>query len=558
MKIIDPPDGWVFAEYVAGTILGVSPDGQRMFFNVSPQGVVKNQLWLYSAQYGTSQPLGIEGQQAFWSHDGRSIGFFQDGKLKRIDLGTAPLVDLRTAPVRDICAIPENIGQNISVGATWSKSGVILIGSGPSVPRGIHKVEADQNGCKVLPVTKLDPGHIRHTHPFFLPDDRFLYQSEPDGRIWLGSLDGRPATPLNVRADSKALYAPGWLLYVLEGTLYAQQLDLEPAAIRGNAVALVPGVRTDDRTRRSAFSVSSNGVLVYRTGEADRQGTLVWSVAGVESPVPSSPKRYRDLTFLDDRRVIAVVSEGSRNQADIWSINLETGVGQPLTRNLAVDGSPVVSFDGKALAYYSKRNKSLSIFKRPLTDAGTDQIWDKIQCDGGYATPSDWRENWFIYVCHRGQDSDLWKMRTDGSDPQPYLDTPARESFGRLSPDEKWMVYQSDGAIYANSFPQPTQPIAVSGEGGTDPHWHSNGTQITYLKQGRLGPVMVVAAKLDPGGLLELGQPRELPWAAGSGSPIAISPDLNKAVVTKPLAGSPQDQTLNLYPNWLLILSPGK
>jgi serine/threonine protein kinase len=562
MKIIDPPDGLVFAEFVAGTILGVSPDGQRLFFNASPQGLVKNQLWLNSAQYGTSQPLDIEGQQAFWSHDGVSIGFFQDGKLKRIDLGTAPLVDLRTATARDICAMPENVGQNISIGATWSKSGVILLGSGlgsgPSGNRVIRKVEVGQSGCKVLPVTELDAGHLRHTHPFFLPDDRFLYQSEPTGQIWLGSLDGRPPKPLNVRADSKALYAPGWLLYVLEGTLYAHQFDLEAAEIRGNAVPLARDVRTDPRTRRSAFSVSSNGVLVYRTGEADRQGTLAWSDAGGERPVPNSQKLYRDLAFLDDLHVMAVVSEGSRSETDIWSINLETGVPSRLTTDSAADGSPVVSFDRKQLAFHTNRNKLASIFKRPLTDAGSDQTWDRVQCNGGYATPSDWTENWFIYMCHRGQDIDLWKMRNDGSDPKPYLTTPARESLGRLSPDQRWMVYQSDGAIYVNSFPEATQPIAVSGEPGTDPHWHTNGTQITYVKTGRLGPVMAVFVKLNAAGLLEPGQPRELPWEAGNGAPIAISPDLTKAVVTKPVAGRPQDQKLNLYPNWLLRLGSGK
>jgi hypothetical protein len=120
------------------------------------------------------------------------------------------------------------------------------------------------------------------------------------------------------------------------------------------------------------------------------------------------------------------------------------------------------------------------------------------------------------------------------------------------------MVYQSDGAIYVNSFPEATQPIAVSGEPGTDPHWHTNGTQITYVKTGRLGPVMAVFVKLNAAGLLEPGQPRELPWEAGNGAPIAISPDLTKAVVTKPVAGRPQDQKLNLYPNWLLRLGSGK
>jgi hypothetical protein len=354
-----------------------------------------------------------------------------------------------------------------------------------------------------------------------------------------------------VRADSKALFAPpGWLFYVLEGTLYAQRFDVESAEVRGNALQLASDIHSDERTGRSAFSVSSNGVLVYRRGKADPEGALaLMDHAGVEIAVPRSLKLYKDLT-LNGREVIAVVSEGSR-KTDLWRINLDTGTGRNLTKDRGVNGFPVVSPDGQELAFQSNRNGPPSIFHRPLNEAGEDRMWEGVLCnDGRDPAPSDWTKGWFIYMCRRGQESDLWATSIDASSvPKRYL--PAARN-GRLSPDQQWMVYQSavDDGIYVNSFPEARQPIPVSGERGLDPHWHSEGAQITYLKPGRLEPVMAVSVKRTQAGVPVPGQPQALRWEAGNGSPIAIFPDLRQAVVTKVVGG---DQKLNVYPNWLLL-----
>ena len=93
--------------------LAISPDGQRIVFTATVDG--RSQLWLRSFDSVSTRSLaGTEsGVYPFWSPDSRSVGFFADSNLKRIDIGSGSVQILATAPV----------GR----GGAWNRDGTILV-----------------------------------------------------------------------------------------------------------------------------------------------------------------------------------------------------------------------------------------------------------------------------------------------------------------------------------------------------------------------------------------------------------------------------------------------
>ena len=167
---------------------------------------------------------GTEGAQyPFWSPDSRSIGFFADSKLKRVEAaGGAPFT---------LCDAPDGKG------ASWSREGVIVFNGEPNAP--LRRVS--EGGGDSVPLTKLDPARKEdsHRHPRFLPDGRhFLYLARMPGGTQRGdnvvvaaSLDGGPETLLLRSSGAMAEYVAGRLLYLRERTLVAQAFDAARLAL---------------------------------------------------------------------------------------------------------------------------------------------------------------------------------------------------------------------------------------------------------------------------------------------------------------------------------------
>jgi serine/threonine protein kinase len=136
----------------------ISPDGTHIVFSAHTQG--KQQLFLRSMDNLTPQPIPGTDDAIFpfWSPDSRSIGFFADAKLKRMDIGGGPATIICDAP----------IGR----GASWGPNGTIVFSPQYSSP--IYQVSA--TGGTPAPITKLTNNYTTHRWPAFLPDGKhFLY-----------------------------------------------------------------------------------------------------------------------------------------------------------------------------------------------------------------------------------------------------------------------------------------------------------------------------------------------------------------------------------------------
>src|SRR5439155_20028694 len=238
----------------------ISPDGRRLVFLASNEG--KSQLWVRPLDSLKAQPLaGTDGgTYPFWSPDSGSVGFFADGKLKRIDIvGGTP---------------QEMANAGAGRGGAWNREGTIVFAPSTSGPL----LKMPLTGGEPVAVTRIETGQASHRFPQFLPDGRhFVYfvQGGPSQGIYTASLDGAPSKRL-VNADAAAVVsASGFLLLLRQTTLFAQAFDFKRQEFSGNPFPVAEQVAFDAALNAVGFSAAS-GIVAYRTGSAGGARQLTW------------------------------------------------------------------------------------------------------------------------------------------------------------------------------------------------------------------------------------------------------------------------------------------
>jgi hypothetical protein len=321
--------------------LALSSNGRKLAF-VATQG--GQRLWVRALDEIAAQPIpGTDGASfPFWAPDGRAIGFFADGKVKRIDLvGGAPQVLADAIAAR---------------GGAWNERGDIVFA--PFTLGGLMHVAA--GGGVPESVTQLLPGQNYHRWPQFLPDGhRFLFFAEgsSDVRgIYLGSLDG--TAPKRVAAAEAAgmFAAPHWLLLMRQNLLVALRFDPAQAVTSGDAVLLAQGIGLDVALQRAAFSVSA-GVLAHRAGGAVRR-QLVWtdrSGAALSQLGTPDENALASPELAPDGRQVAVHRTLGKN--DLWLLDIGRSVWRRFTFDTNTNITPVWSADGRAVVFASIRNQ---------------------------------------------------------------------------------------------------------------------------------------------------------------------------------------------------------
>jgi eukaryotic-like serine/threonine-protein kinase len=166
-SMILPPEGgsFIFVGPNGGAFL--SPDGRSVAF-IARVGKV-TQLWVRPLDSFEARALpGTEDTSfAFWSPDSRNLGFFAQGKLKRIAVAGGP--------PRALCDADSNRG------ASWGRTDVIIFAK---VRGEIQRIPA--SGGTPQRVTTLDFGRNEGSHrwPSFLPDgNHFLFMAADQGAV---------------------------------------------------------------------------------------------------------------------------------------------------------------------------------------------------------------------------------------------------------------------------------------------------------------------------------------------------------------------------------------
>jgi Tol biopolymer transport system component len=436
-----------------------------------------SRLWLRTLSSTTARPLpGTEGATyPFWSPDGRSVGFFADGKLKRTDIDGGYVQTLAAATT----------GR----GGTWNSGGVILFAPSNN-NRPIYRIPA--GGGEPVAVTKLDPPRqAGHNSPQFLADgNHFLfYVSGQVSGIYLGQLDKSESRRLfDVDSNTGAVYArSGQLLFIRQGTLFAQNFDLKRFIMSGDAFAVTEQLAGTQKVQPiAAVSASTAGPIVYRTNPGsdrqsawfDRSGKLIETLNNIDAASDLDP------ALSPDGRRLAIARTINGNK-DIWLLELERGVLSRFTFDPGINGRPIWSPDGSHVAFYSNRKGVFDLYEKSASGTGDEKALLESPTT---KVPLDWSPDG-RFLLYRNDDpqtgADLWALPLNGEGaPFPIVQTPFQERDAQFSTDAKWIAYQSNESghfeIYVQPFPGPGPKTQVSSNGGIQVRWRQDGKELFY------------------------------------------------------------------------------
>ena len=556
-SILPPADE---AFYFVGDFAGppaLSPDGTRVAFAArSPKG--PSFIWVRGLQAALPQKLaGTEGAYSlFWSPDGKYLGFFADGKLRKISASGGPVTILADAPN--------------ARGGAWGADNVILYT--PDYREALWKVSAV--GGVPARVTKIDPTrHSTHRWPSFLPDGKhflFYATNHAVGRrelngIYFGSLDSADSK-LVLPTDGAGLYSSGYLLFQQQSSLLAQKFDPANGTVSGDPVTVATDVEHDNGTFHTVFTVSGEGTLIYQPSAGalrhidllwmDREGKILGHAADSDA--------YHGGRLSPDGKRLAV-SSGDFS-SPIWILDLVRGTRNRLTFDDQAHRNPSWSADGERVAYNSLQGATVvtgaSLHAKPANGSGADELLLEIkEPDGTPETLSfpQWSSDgrYLVYLRQSGPTGGgIWAMPTSGGG-KPFLVAKPESPIGRvvylrLSPDSHWLAYSAiEGSreeVYVTSFPEGVGRWQISREGGTFPVWRGDGKEIYYYGLDATLDVVQVNAH---GNQFEVGTMQNLfPMrnVLPTGEPFDVTPDGKRFLVFQEPEGSSLPMTLVL--NW--------
>jgi eukaryotic-like serine/threonine-protein kinase len=459
-----------------------SPDGRYLAMSSSAADG-KTILWLRPVDSRVPRPVlgteGVRGQSFCWSHDGRSIAFFADGKLRKVSIDGGAAQTIATLP-----EVQELI---------WGTGEIIYR---PSNRKALYRIP--ESGGAPSEITRLDTERAENSHRglSFLPDGRrFIYSARcaqrENNALYLGSLDTGNAKRL-MPIQSQAGYVPaqdgkqGRLVYYHEAALVSRALDLGGETVLGEPIPVYQGVDYNATGMTAAFSISADGrVTVLRAGAT--QTHLTWHQrSGVVSDALGPPDVYTQPRISPDgSHVLASGPDPQTGNRDIFVIEVARNTSSRLTTNVANDWHPVWSPEGKRFLFGSDRD-----------GGATSKSYAKLSLDPGAEerpypgqAPVDWSRDgkWISYTTSTA----IWvaPASPDGK-PVSYLQRQFQEYGARFAPpDSRWLAYTSNETgpteVFVRPFtggPAPAEgKIRISTGGGDFPVWKQDGTELYFM-----------------------------------------------------------------------------
>ena len=486
----------------AARAVAVSPNGHTVAIAGHRESERIDVLWIYEpgSQEATNLARTEGASFPFWSPDGRSLGFFADGKLKKLNLDGGP--------VQTLC------DASTGRGGAWNKDGVILFTPSGTLGVGLYRISASGGTPTQVTVPDKTLNEDSNRWPLFLPDGiHYLYSAiNLSGRrdlysIYVGSLNSNEKR-LVVKAKGNGAYAaPGYLLFYRDQTLFAQHFDTRKFELTGEPVPVLTEVQFFPRISEAVFAASTAGLLVAQRNADSGASQLLWfDRKGQQIGVALNPGIYGNIMLAPNGRAVASDTTDLASQnTDIWTYDLETRSAKRLTFDPAIDSLPVWSPDGSRTVFASNRELKFDLYLKDTNGAQEEKV---IPQDGPDRFPTDWSRDGKYVLYGRGPD--LWFLTFPELRATQFLKAASTLKTGRFSPDGKWVAYSSNESgrweIYVTSFPEAHGKWQVSNTGGDQPRWRGDGKELFYLSTDS----KIMAVPVKTGSNFDAGTPTAL------------------------------------------------
>jgi serine/threonine-protein kinase len=462
--------------------VAVSPDGRRLVYVGGPGG--ERRLFLRRLDQNEAVPIpGTEGATtAFFSPDGRSVGFYSSfGKLQRVLLDSGLPVALADTPD--------------PWGASWGPGDVILFSPDGS---GLSRISASGGVPSIVTTPNAAQGETSHRWPEILPDGKtalFTIRTASGGfRIAVLSLQNGEYRVLFERGTFARYIPTGHLVYMSEGALSAVAFDLERLELAGEPFRLHQAVWTNLPNGTAHFAISLDGTLVY-VPPFEAQNTLVWvDRAGVVRPITETRRGFAEPRLSPDGERLAV-SISEVGQTHIWTYDIARDSFLRLTFGPNDEGAPVWTPDGNRATFY----RGYNIFWIPADGSGPEE---RLTTSENSQTPLSWSADGKVLLYQeQGPETarDLWLLTLPERTTRPFVPTPFDEAGGRFSPDGRFLAYRSNESgrneVYLRPFPGPGSKWQISTEGGSQAVWARSGREIFYRSGDKM---MAVSIETEP------------------------------------------------------------
>ena len=439
---------------------------------------------------GVTNPLA-----PFISPDNKWVGYFEGREIKKFPVaGGTPIVVF-------------NYGTSVGIGSrggTWGADDAIVFGGGMR-GLGLRSVPATGGAAKDLTAPDVEGGQDSHLFPSLVVGGRgMLYSiwpstSNPDDEH-VAVLDvASGQSRILIRGASQAEYVDtsngdgrsGYVIYAVAGALRAVPFDPVSLEVTGDPITVLDGVTTTGNGT-AMYGLSGTGTLVYVPGGARglqrARRTITWvDRRGKEDVISAEPRNYASVRLSPDGTRLALdVREG---QNDIWIYELARQTMTRLTLDPAIDGFPVWTPDGRRILFESTRKSiNFQIYSQAAdgTGAAEQLTTDSMQRWPFSITPDGRRA--ILQAAPLAPSYFLDILTLDGqSKPELLLSSPPFDlAQGELSPDGRWLAYQSneggENQVYVRPFPDVNGGRwQVSPAGGIKPVWSRNGRELFYL-----------------------------------------------------------------------------
>ena len=478
------------AEVQANGPLALSPDGRLIVFRGGFGGNAMLYLRRLDQLQAAPMPATANGRDPFFAPDSRSVGFFADGKLKKISLNGSAAVTLADAPD--------------DRGGTWSEDNSIIFA--PKQSGGLMRIP--DGGGTPTPLTTLAGAEVTHRWPQALPGGKaVLFTVDTDTT----SFNDATIAVQPFQGERKTVYEGGFfghylpsghLAFANESTLFVIPFNLETMTVTQPPSPAISGISASLTNGTAQFSVSTAGSLLYVPGSSGpSEVQMLWlEKNGNVQPLRSEPGVYRDPRFSPDGKYVAVQMVENKSD-DIWVYDWARDVMSRLTFDVTPDVDAVWTPDGRHLTYASTRNgdPSNNLFWIPSDGSGQPA---RLASSPNGQVPMSWRPDTkvlaFIEV-RPDTRADIMMLPMDGDKPGTptvFLGSPFSESEPAFSPDGKWLAYQSDESgvteIYVRPYPGPGGRWQISSGGGAFPTWGKDGKQLYFRTRPPEEKIMVV------------------------------------------------------------------